>query len=277
MFGYVSVNPKTLSPEEYARFRACYCGMCHVLKAGYGNIGRATLSNDMTFLAMLLSSLYEPDETCYDERCVLHPLKKHACAVSPAAEYAADMNILLAWQKCADDVLDDNAPRARLGLRALQKPYLAVQKRYPRACDEVQDCLTALRRLEKEGSGDIDALARLSGRMLGAAFAWKDDVFSDKLREIGAALGRFIYLMDAWEDYDADARKKRFNPLAPLHDQLDYEQRVEDILTMEIAQCARAFEYLPLERDAKLLRNVLYSGVWGKYAYLREKRKETNA
>ena len=47
-----------------------------------------------------------------------------------------------------------------------------------------------------------------------------------------------------------------------------------DILNMEMAQCVEAFDYLPIEQDAALLRNILYSGVWSRYAYLQQKRKE---
>ena len=91
---------------------------------------------------------------------------------------------------------------------------------------------------------------------------------------MGAALGRFIYLMDAYEDYDQDVRAGRFNPLTALHQEQDYEARMADILNMEMAQCVEAFDYLPIEQDAALLRNILYSGVWSRYAYLQQKRKE---
>lgn len=276
MFGYIQVNCKTLSDEEKQRFRACYCGLCHALKERFGNAGRLTLSNDMTFLTLLLCSLYEPDETCYDERCVLHPAKKHKAIVSKAAEYAADMNILLAYHKCLDDVQDDGTLRGKAGEKALRKAYEQVRERYPQRCENVKTCLEKISELEKADTDDIDAVTRLSGQMLAETFAWKDDVFASHLRDMGAALGGFIYLMDAYEDYDEDVRRGRYNPLKSLHAQQDYEARMEDILTMEMGKCVRAFDYLPLEKDTQLLRNILYSGVWGKYAQLQSKRKETN-
>ena len=106
MFGYVLVNPQTLEEGEKQRFRACYCGLCRALKARYGDAGRLTLSNDMTFLSMLLSALYEPEETQGALRCPLHPLKKRPYTQSAATDYAADMNILLAYYKCRDDAQD---------------------------------------------------------------------------------------------------------------------------------------------------------------------------
>lgn len=268
MFGYIQVNCKTLTEENKKRFRACYCGLCHALNARFGNAGRLTLSNDMTFLMLLLSSLYEPDETCYDERCVLHPAKKHQAVVSKAAEFAADMNIILAYHKCLDDVADEGSLRGRAGEMALRRAYRKVYARYPQKCENVKGILEKIAELEKARTDDIDAIARLSGQMLAEIFVWKNDVFAPYLREIGMALGAFIYLMDAFEDYDGDIRCGRYNPLIMMHEQQDYKARMEDILTMLMAKSMRAFDYLPLERDVQLLKNILYSGVWNKYAWL---------
>ena len=277
MFGYVAINPQALSEEEQARFRAFYCGLCHVLHAEYGTAGRLTLSNDMTFLSLVLCALYEPAETCYHERCVLHPAKKHAAITHAGASYAAAMNILLAYHKCLDDVADDGGLRGRAGRAALEKDYQRVRAQYPGQCDTVGACLGRIAALERAASPDLDALARCSGEMLGACFAWKEDVFAPHLREMGAALGRFIYLMDAYEDYDADMKRHRFNPLGALHAQPDYEERMEEILALEMAACVRAYDYLPIQQDANLIRSILYSGVWRRYAALQAKRKESKS
>lgn len=274
MFGYVSINPEALEEAEQKRFRAAYCGLCHELGERYGSAGRLTLSNDMTFLALLLAALYEPEERADEERCVLHPLKKHACVRHAATAYAAAMNVLLAYHKCLDDMADERSLRGQTGKAVLKKAYAQVSAQYPVQCRGTADSLKALSALEKAESKDLDALARLSGKMLGACFVWKEDVFAPALRQMGEALGRFVYLMDAYEDYDGDMRHGRFNPLRELHEQADYEERMEEILTMEMAKCVKAFDYLPIEQDAGLIRNILYSGVWGKYAYLRRKRKE---
>lgn len=274
MFGYVSINPQALSEEEKQRFRSFYCGLCHVLRDAYGDIGRLTLSNDMTVLSLLLAALYEPEETALDERCVLHPLKPHHAVTHACTRYAADMNVLLAYYKCLDDAADEATLRSRAGQAALRKAFSQVRRQWPDQCRTVAESLSALSRLEKENSDDLDALARLCGDMLGACFLWKQDAFAPYLREMGVSLGRFIYLLDAYEDYDADVRHGRYNPLRTLHEQPDYEERMEEILTLEISRCAQAFECLPVVQDAGLLRNVLYSGVWGGYARARERKNK---
>ena len=277
MFGYVSVNPQALSEEQKRRFRGFYCGLCHVLRARYGDIGRLTLSHDMTFLSLLLAALYEPEETRCEARCALHPLKTHPAVFHEAADYAADMNILLAYYKCQDDAADEGSLRGKAGRSALKKPFAEVASRWPAQSEAVRDSLERLGALEKQGCTDLDALARLAGQMLGACFVWKQDAFAPYLRDMGAALGRFIYLMDAYEDYDADVKHGRFNPLTALHGLPDYAQRVQDILVLEMAQCTRAFDLLPIQQDLDLIKNVLYSGVWGRYAQLTEKRKDKQA
>ena len=277
MFGYVSVNPKALSEEGRQRFRAAYCGLCRELKARYGDIGRLTLSHDMAFLSLLLAALYEPTETAYDERCVLHPLKPHHAVIHAGTQYAADMNILLAYYKCRDDAEDEGSLRGRAGQAALRKACALVEKEWPRQSETVRDSLRALADMEKRGCDDLDALARKAGDLLGACFVWRQDAFAGYLRDMGAALGRFIYLMDAYEDYGEDSRRGRFNPLRTLHELPDYEARMQEILTVEMAQCTRFFNLLPIEQDLELLENVLYSGVWGRYAQLAEKRKEKQA
>ena len=91
---------------------------------------------------------------------------------------------------------------------------------------------------------------------------------------MGAALGRFIYVMDAYDDLAEDEKRGRFNPLLELRKREDFEEMCKKILVLHIAECAREFEKLPIVNDANLLKNVLYSGVWTKYAYLQKRKEE---
>ena len=92
---------------------------------------------------------------------------------------------------------------------------------------------------------------------------------------MGDGLGRFIYFMDAYDDLDGDVRHNKFNPLKPVRLQENYESLCKDALTMMMADCADAFECLPIVRDADLIRNILYSGVWAKYNYIQSKKEKS--
>ena len=280
MFGYIAPVLNALNEEQKKRYRSVYCGVCHALARRTGSIGRITLSNDMTFLALLLSSLYDPETQALNARCGVHPLKTHDYLRNAFIDYAADMNLLLSSYKFRDQWMDDRALSGKLGLRSLRRTVEELTARYPLQTGTVDESLNALWSLEKENSPDPDQLCNLCGRMLGAVFVPDaDDFWAGELYAVGEGLGRFIYWMDAWEDYDADQKRKRFNPLKVFHEREDYEDFCKETLELLIAEAAEHFETLPLTEDLDLLRNVMYSGVWQRYTLLnnRKGRKEQHA
>lgn len=274
MFGYIAPVFSVLEENRKQRYRSVYCGVCHSLRNRYGVTGRISLSNDMTFLALLLSSLYEPQETEASARCAVHPLKTHAYVSSPMIDFAADMNALLFYYKCRDQLMDDRSLPGYAGEALFRKAAGLVRQSWPVQADQVERALSALWEEEKKPIPDPDRLCNLSGEMLGAVFVPDpDDLWSPVLRSAGTGLGRFIYWMDAWDDYDADRRKHRFNPLAAWHDRPDFDEFCRDTLEMLISEAAESVEILPLEQDLDLLRNVIYSGVWQRFT-LKTSQKE---
>jgi len=266
LFGYIAPVLSVLSEEEKERYRAFYCGVCHALKARFGQIDRISLSNDMTFLAMVLSSLYEPDTALTPARCPVHPLKAHAFFSSEMIDYAADMNALLFYYKCEDQRMDDRSLRGKAGEKAFRKALGQVRERYPAQAAAVERTLQELWEEEKAPNPNPDRLCNLSGEMFGSTFPPKpDEPWAPVLFSLGSGLGRFVYWMDAWDDLAEDLKRKRFNPLAPYREREDFEDFCLGTLEMLIADAAAAFELLPLEQDLPILRNILYSGVWQKY------------
>lgn len=273
MFGYVITNPESLPKDRQDRFRAVYCGLCRTLRTRHGLAGSATLSYDLTFLALLLNALYEPGEVAGRERCPAHPAKRHAYVLSPVMDYVADMNVALAYHKCRDNWIDDKNLISFGEGALLRRAYARVRKRCPERCDCIEAWLDEIRRLERGGVMQADLPVNATGRMLGQLFVWPDrSEWTDDLRQIGDGLGRFIYFMDAYDDLPADVRKRRYNPLRPLKDSEDYEEICRMSMMMSVADATEAFERLPVVLDADILRNVLYSGIWSRYAYLQKKR-----
>lgn len=271
MFGYVTVDPKVLTPEQRARFQGCYCGLCRCLRREYGLKGQLTLSFDMTFLLLTLSSLYEPAEKSGEERCAPHPRKKHPWVESELTAYAADMNIALAYHKLMDDWADERDLLRRAGAEALKRGYRRVEARWGEKCAAIEAGVRELGQIEKRREMDVDAPAKCFGRLLGELFVYRRDEWEVPLRTMGEYLGRFIYVMDAYDDLTADEKRGAYNPLTALEGE-GFEQTVENALTMLIGRCTQAFEVLPLVQDVEILRSVLYSGVWAKYVSVRKKR-----
>lgn len=273
MFGYVMINRETLSEAERKRFSAYYCGLCRALGNRYGTTGRLALSFDMAFLAILLSSLYEPETQARSGRCIVHPNKRHDYLENAFIDYAADMTIALAYHKALDDWSDEKRLSGKSQARLLRARYKRIEGLYPRQLAAIEQSLAALTKLEAERCTAIDPPANAFGALLGEMFVYRRDMWSDTLRQVGSALGRFIYLMDAYDDLEADLKKGRYNPLVAMRDQEDFEERCRAYLTLLLGEGTVAFEQLPLVEDLTVLRNILYSGVWTKYVTVRRKRE----
>ena len=97
MFGHIQANLADLSQEEKERYRSCYCGLCRCIGKRHGFLARLALSYDLTYLSMLLSALYEPEESSESCRCIIHPCKKKSSVTNGCTEYASDMTVALTY------------------------------------------------------------------------------------------------------------------------------------------------------------------------------------
>lgn len=271
MFGYITPQHDTLAPEVLARYRSLYCGICHALGNHYGIKGRLTLTYDLTFLACVLSSLYEPKEDVTAARCIVHPTKKLPFVQSDIVTYAADINLALVYHKLLDDWKDDKNAAAYVSVKTLEKAYQKVCRAYPVQCKAIEDDLAQITQAEKTSPFQVDDALNAFADLMGKLFLYKEDRWSDTLYTLGASLGRFIYMMDAFDDCARDAKKGLPNPFDADPD----EQKVKKLLTILLGECAMALESLPLEQDLDILRNILYSGVWTRFRMRVEKNAKT--
>lgn len=272
MFGYVIANTEIMTDEDKARYKAVYCGLCRALRQRHGRLGRMTLTYDMTFLVLVLASLYEPEECSGCERCVLHPLKRHDYVSSEIYEYAADMNVALAYLKQLDDWRDDKNLLSLLYARLLKRKYLRIKERWPRQCQAMERCISELSALERSGEADPDRGAGLFGELMGELFVWREDRWTETLRSMARHLGEYIYILDAATDLPKDIKRRRFNPLSELNAAGRGDEYFKEILTMLIGECTIEFDRLPLVADSAIMQNILCSGVWTKYELEMSKR-----
>ena len=272
MFGYVTASLKELDKETEKRYSAVYCGICRRIRVQSGNAARLGLSYDMAFLALLLMSLYEPEESSGDRACLMHPLKKRPWIDNKFIQYAADMNVVLSYYNCLDDWQDDRKISAKFLAQQFGKHLTEIEDNYPRQCKAVTDCIRQLSELEKENCANPDEPASCFGTLMGELLTYEEDLWAPTLRQMGFYLGRFIYLLDAALDYEKDEKKGKYNPFLAMGTGKDWP-RWEEYLILTMGRCTSSFEKLPLVQDKPLLDNILYSGVWVNY---RAKRKEAD-
>lgn len=274
MFGYVTANKDELKIKDYNKYRSYYCGLCHALKETAGVKGRMTVSYDMTFLAMLLDDLYDCEKEEGESRCVVHPVKKHAFTKSAASLYAAKMNLLLCYDNLLDDWKDENNVAAAVAAAILRSTRKQIAEEYPRQAKAVERYLEQLRACEEKKDPNLDTAAGFTGEMLAEVFCWKEDEWQRDLRGLGFYLGKFIYLMDAFEDMEKDQKKGTYNPFLLYHGEIRNSDQAEKSLNMMAAGAAECFERLPLVENLEILRNILYAGIWGKYEKVKAKREK---
>ena len=276
MFGYININQKIMTEENKNAYQAYYCGLCRRLKTNCGAKGQMLLNYDMTFLIVLLTGLYELSDEASEITCALHPTKRRTVWINEATDYAADMNLILAYHNLIDDWKDDKTYSKKAFAKILDKDYARIEEKYPRQVTAVEEYMRKTEEVESRGETNLDAVAGLSGEMLGEVFCWREDEWAEELRTLGFYMGKFIYIMDAYEDYDADLQKGAYNPLVPLlkESKEDMDTLIRLLLTSMMSECAKSFERLPILLHADILRNVLYSGVWSKYEFIQLKKRK---
>ena len=274
MFGYVVMNKPEIKFKDFDMYRSFYCGLCRELKERYGLSGQITLTYDMTFVILLLSGLYEPPTKKGTTRCIVHPVRRQPVRKNAITEYAADMNIFLTYYKCKDDWNDERSIPGLVFGKLLENKEKKSEKLWSKKVQTIVSCLDELSELEKENATDIDRVSGCFGRIMAEIFAYREDVWEPTLRRMGFYFGKFIYLLDAYDDVEEDVKKGNYNPFSKDYIIKGFDDRVKNMLMMMMAETCREFEKLPIIKYTDILRNILYSGVWCRFENVSGKRKK---
>lgn len=265
MFGYVHINKDELKIREYNVYKSYYCGLCKTLKSEYGNFARFGLNYDSVFLALLLSSVTEDEYDCKNSRCMAHPLeKKPIMKTNRCLSYSAAAMVILALLKIEDDIHDEHSIKAMLTYLALLGAKRKVKKRYGELYNACRTQINKLTELEKANTSDIDRLSDVFANLLKILFVpdfIEDEATKRILSHIGYTLGRFIYIIDAFEDIEKDKKKKSFNPF--MAGEIPNKEELKDALTFDLSSLANSYQLLDLKINKPILDNIIYLGLSG--------------
>lgn len=265
MFGYLTPQKGELKVREYDVYRAHYCGVCFSLRKGCSLISSASLTYDAAFLSLLGASVAKgyPVEC---SRCPFKPYKRVNLSKGIWADYAADANLLLAFKKCEDDKMDDHPVRGRLGTLAFQRGYRKAAKRLASVLPAVEAGMEKLCLLEKQGCDDIDEPALAFGEVLETVFSGIPEAGKAKepLRWMGKNLGRWVYLMDAWDDLEQDEKRGNYNVLLKRFGSAQTakgeRERMEFNLIHSLYEASTALPFLPEGPLYPIVENTLMLG-----------------
>lgn len=212
MFGYVRTDIPYLYIKDETLYKAMYCGVCKGIGEVCGHRARMGLSYDVTFLSVILHNIAGQDVTIEKQHCLTHCIRSKKMAnVDELTRMLGAFNTELVYFKYSDDVADGDRGRGkRLWFKAGHKRAV---KKYPEIANIVRENMEAQAKFEKSGIDSIDRAADATANML-AQFS--DYVLGEKRTNcthgLFYALGKWIYLIDALDDYDKDAKKGAYNP-----------------------------------------------------------------
>ena len=277
MFGYVKVNKMDLTYREYEHYRGYYCGLCKCLKDNHGEISRLSLNYDITFLVLVLTSVYKPKSKVIEEGCITNPFKKKKKIINEITEYAASMNVLLAYYKLEDNLKDDKGLKDIISYNLYKNKLKRAYEKYPKKAEIIKEQLDILYNLEMQKNTNIDLVSNTFGNLMSEIFAYKQDEYESELRRIGFNIGKYIYLLDAYEDLDKDYKKGRYNPFIEYIDKKEeLKQRVDKLISLCLGMLSNSIDRLNLKMNTGIIENIVYSGVYLRYQNILNKGCEIN-
>lgn len=326
MLGYVVSYKPEMKVKEAELYKAYYCGICKSIGRRYGQLPRMVLSYDAAFLAVMLDSLYDMHENLTRERCIANPLKKKAVASSEAIDFAADIMLILAWHKLIDDADDEGNKVAGAVSKLMEGKYEQLKSDRPAFCRDLEEHMAMLRELEVAKCANLDQAAEAFAKIMEDIFAeglktvneayemeavydefqfeaeTENDIPTQDLSEckseidmktagkilsrIGYHLGKWIYLMDAYDDIDDNITTGAYNPLIyrfeykqgeePQKFRQRIKEDVERNLIMYLAEMAKAVDLLEINKNKGIIENIIYVGLLKKTEEVLEKGENDN-
>ena len=212
MFGYVMPDTPYMYVKDGVLYKALYCGLCKSIGASCGQTARFSISYDITFLSALLHNIAGVDVKIEKEHCVLHPIvKREITRDDDITRALACLNVYLTYYKLSDDIEDEKKGRATRAF--FKKGRKKARKIHPAMEEIIRTHLNDLHKLEKKNCESAEMAADPFGLMMAEL---SDYVLGDKATEhtygLCYGIGKWVYLIDALDDYDKDIKKKNYNP-----------------------------------------------------------------
>lgn len=273
MFGYVKANKPRLRICEYDTYKAIYCSLCKKLGKDYGFVAQMILSYDFTFLAMIRLGISGDKVSACNMRCSYNPLKKcnGVNCKNDELNYVAACAIMLFYYKLIDN-LHDTGLLSKIKSAALLPFFKHYRKkaikRYKELDRLLEDYNLAQSLVEENELSSLDQAAEPSAKVLSHLFTRDFDTQENKrvLSQLGYLVGKWIYLIDAYDDLDSDINMGGYNPISLKAKNTNSEieevkESVSALINVCNTQAAASLQLLDLNRFLSILENILYEGM----------------
>lgn len=284
MFGYVKTDFPNLYIKDTILYRSMYCSLCKGIGQTCGEKARLVLNYDLTFLSVLLHNVNNNDVKIEKQHCIIHPLRKRPIAlVDDLTKRIACLNVILAYHKLNDDVVDSGKGKLkRIFFKKSYKKAKSLEKEMDRVVKEKYDQLL---KLEKQNCDSADIVADPFGAMMQELFLiLLQERCTDSLKELAYYLGKWIYLIDALDDFDKDKKKGDYNVFVNEYKNCQTKESLlnehKNELLMIFTPILNKIGGLASQTEYKfnhdLIDNVFYRGLCAQTKKIMEKEKCKN-
>ncbi len=279
MFGYIKPKPCELKMRDNEKFKAYYCGVCRSLHKSNGRTASLLLSYDCVFLAIFLSALYEANVSTEEFRCILHPQRKDKYLKDNIfVDYAADVNLILLNYKFADDRRDEGSITASIGKLFYSRRFRRLMEKYETLCTKIESTLKTISLIEDSKVDLMDDITENFANMMSEIFAHSPGEHAESqiriLREAGYNIGKWIYVIDAYDDIEKDIKKNAYNPIVIKYEKKSDEsvgtfkgrvqEQIEIDLLKSLERLCLSLELLKFVGDTAILENIIFEGLYSK-------------
>jgi len=270
LLGYIKACRPELKPKEYEIYKGVYCSLCRNLGRRYSPFAQLLLSYDFSFLALLRLATVPEEPDFVPKRCPYNPLHKcPGCGKNANIDFCADAVIIISYYKLLDNIQDSGFFKKILYF--LCYPPLAWMHRKaaraaPRLEEIVWSSIQRQNQIESRSAVSLDEAADPSAEMIAGIFSLGecDEAQKARKRRLGYLLGRWVYLMDALDDWEDDLKDGVFNPLKEKVAQSGPEALsayAGQTITLTAGAACEALAQLRVARFQGILENILYDGL----------------
>lgn len=268
MFGYITPDDPYLFKKDETLYKALYCGLCKSIGAGCGQRARTALTYDMAFMSALVHNIRGEDVKIEKSRCAVHLIRKRPIAAVDELTVALGcVNTALAYFKLCDDHADGD--KKGVFRHLYKKGFKRAKKRYPELAAAIERYAAAQTALEREGCAIIDAAAEPTAELMREISGLLLGKFSNRDTDVlFYSLGKWVYLIDALDDYDKDVKKRRYNVFfnaygAPTFSEARerFRAEIEFIFNALFAEMRESLSKIDFHFNHDLTDNIILRGI----------------
>jgi hypothetical protein len=239
---------------------------------------RLTVNYDIVMLSILAHNYAKIKPEAGMGRCVIHPIGKKFAILKhdQVQEKIVDINTILGYYKLKDDISDENSGKKKIAKDYIKGKYKKAAKRIP-GFDSIISKIYEDFDIIQKNKGNLSELIEKSAEMLSEVGKEACPGYDDSLDVFCRNLGRWIYLIDAYDDLWKDYKSNSYNPLI-MGKELT-EEIVEDLTTMVranlndyIRKIRDSYDTMDITISEGPLSNVIYLGLQARTDQVLENR-----